>query len=140
VYDLVAHREVEVAGSKVTTDIEAEFGPCDGKLYMITDKAIAGVRIEAPNAARPGETAKIKATVVGADGQPLDAIVPVRIDLLDPSGRPAEFSGFYGAKDGQAEIAAQIAANDTPGLWRIHAEELASGRTADAYVRVAPAP
>jgi len=136
VYDLVAHREVEAGSNKDTTDIEAQFGPCDGKLYMITERAITGVHVEAPKTVRPGDSVTIQATVLGADGQPLDAIVPVRMDLLDPHGRPAEFSGFYGAKDGQVQITAHIAANDAPGLWRIHAEELASGKVADAYMRV----
>jgi len=119
-----------------TTDIAADFGPCDGKLYMIAEQAVAGVHIEAPKAVRPGEAAAIQVTVLGADGRPLDAVVPVRLDLLDPSGKAAEFSGYYGAKDGRLEIAAQIATNDTPGLWRIRAEELASGKTADVYMRV----
>ncbi len=78
----------------------------------------------------------VTATVVDADGTPLDAIIPVKIELLDPHGRPAEFSGHYGAKDGSVEVSADIAGNDVPGLWRVHVEELASGRTAEAYVRV----
>ena len=54
----------------------------------------------------------------------------------DPNGRPAEFSGFYGAKDGQVEINFDLAPNDATGLWRLHVTELASGREAEAYVRV----
>ena len=60
----------------------------------------------------------------------------MKIDLIDPSGKAAEFSGYYGAKDGAVELTATVAPNDVPGLWRIHARELASGRTADAYMRV----
>ena len=37
---------------------------------------------------------------------------------------------------GMMEIAMNIAPNDAPGLWRIHARELASGLTTDAYMRV----
>jgi len=54
----------------------------------------------------------------------------------DPDGKPAEFSGYHGAKDGQLQIRLDVARNDTRGLWRIHAQELASGCAADAYVRV----
>lgn len=53
------------------------------------------------------------------------------------SRRAAEWSGFYGAKDGQLAIQADLATNDTPGLWRISVRELASGRQRDAYMRVA---
>ncbi|MBM3335302.1 hypothetical protein FJY63_11630, partial [Candidatus Sumerlaeota bacterium] len=140
VYDLVAHREVEAILRNGTTEIAADFGPCDGKVYMITTQAISGVRVEAPKAARPGDGVTIKVTVLGGQDRPLDAVVPVRVDLLDPSGRAAEFSGFYGAKDGRVEITAKMATNDTPGLWRVHAQELASGQASDAYVRVTPVP
>ncbi len=136
VYDLVAHREVKGTGGRGTISVKARFGPCEGRLLMITERAIGAVRIEAPERVAPGESATIKATVVDAEGKAINAIVPVKVELLDPDGRPAEFSGYYGAKDGQVGIAAQIAANDVPGLWCIRVQELASGRTADAYMRV----
>ena len=105
-------------------------------MLMITDQAIDKVRITAPKSAAPGDNAAIAVTIVGDDGRPMDAVVPVKIDLIDPSGRAAEFSGYYGAKDGVAEITATIAPNDTPGLWRIQVLELASGQVANAYMRV----
>jgi len=136
VYDLVGHREVAAAVGDGGLGIDWDFGPGEGRVFMVTERAIESVRITAPEAAAPGESVTITAEVLGDDGEPLDAIMPVRVDLLDPHGRAAEFSGWYGAKDGRVEIAANIAANDVPGLWRIHVEELASGRSADAYLRV----
>jgi hypothetical protein len=136
IYDLVAHRQVK-AGAGDAVSLEQAFGPCQGKLFMITDRPIAGVRVEAPDQAAPGDGATIRAAVVDADGTPLDAIVPVQVELLDPHGRAAEFSGYYGAKDGQVQITATFAANDVPGLWRIHVKELASGQVGDAYIRLA---
>lgn len=136
VYDLVAQREVGATAADGRLSIDRRFAPCDGAALMVTEQAIAGVRITAPEQAAPGSALSLAVEVLGENGAALDAIVPVRVEILDPSGRAAEFSGYYGAKDGRVEIAAQLAANDQPGLWRIHAEELASGRTADAYVRV----
>jgi hypothetical protein len=52
----------------------------------------------------------------------------------------AEFSGYYGAKDGQLDVPIDIAANDAPGVWKIRARELASGLESTAYIRVAAAP
>jgi len=60
----------------------------------------------------------------------------VRVDILDPAGAEAEWSGFYGAKDGRLAVKLNIASNDRSGLWHIRAKELASGRVAEAYVRV----
>lgn len=136
VYDLVAHREVSATAGDGRLSIARQFAPCDGAALMVTEQAITNVRVTAPEQAAPGGSLEIAVEVLGENGQPMDAVMPVRVEILDPSGRAAEFSGYYGAKDGRVEIAAQLAANDQPGLWRIHAEELASGRTADAYVRV----
>jgi len=136
VYDLVAHREVAAAGAEGRLSIDWHFGPCEGRVFMITEHGIEGIRITAPETAAPGESITVAAEVVGDDGEPLDAVVPVRVDILDPHGRPAEFSGWYGARDGRVQIDADLATNDVPGLWRIRVQELASGSVASAYMRV----
>jgi len=136
VYDLLAHREVQPQRAGGSLTIARSFGPCEGCVYMITEREIAGVRVEVPESAAPGGEVAIKVAVTDAAGAPIDAVVPVRVDILDPSGRAAELSGWYGARDGQVEVRPFIAINDMPGLWRIHVEDLASGATADAYMRV----
>ncbi|MCS6862485.1 MAG: hypothetical protein NZT92_19455, partial [Abditibacteriales bacterium] len=136
VYDLVRGRPVKPTAGKGVLEIADHFGPCEGRVYLITERAIAGVRVDAPLTARRGEAISVKIAVVDDQGKPLDAIVPVRVEILDPAGRAAEFSGYYGAKDGQLEIRWDVAKNDAPGLWRVHVEERASGRVAEAYVRV----
>ncbi len=103
---------------------------------MICDQAIDNVEIDAPASASPGDLVSVRVTVLGGDGNPLEAVVPIEILLLDPAGKAAEFSGHYGAKDGVVTVKALIAPNDTPGLWRIQVRELASGLTADAYLSV----
>jgi uncharacterized protein YfaS (alpha-2-macroglobulin family) len=73
---------------------------------------------------------------VDDDAAPISAVVPVKVEILDPTGREAEFSGFYGAKDGALELHLDVASNDTPGMWTIRVQELASGLTGDQYMRV----
>ncbi len=136
-YNLVTHREVAATSADGALSIAENFGPCEGRLFMVTDQAIDAVQVNAPEAAAPGDTITVSVTVVGDNGRPMDAIVPVQIELLDPAGKAAEFSGYYAAVDGQVEMTALIAANDMPGLWRIHVTDLASGLTADAYMRLA---
>lgn len=136
VYDLVAHREVTAQPAGDGLAIERDFGPCEGMLLMVTERALGATQITGPEQVAPGETATITVQVLDEDGGAVDAIVPLRIEITDPYGRQAEFSGYYGARDGRVEINAQIAPNDTPGLWRIHVENLASGSTEDAYMRV----
>jgi hypothetical protein len=136
-YDLVAHREVKVEAGDGFITIPQNFGPCEGRVMMITDRAVDAVQVTAPATAAPGDSVTLSVTVLGDDGKPMDAIVPVEVKLIDPAGRAAEFSGYYAAKDGAVSIDALLAINDMPGVWRIEATELASGRTGNAYMRVA---
>jgi hypothetical protein len=136
VYDLVAGREVPVAveGGKLRRPVN--LGPCDGRLYMVTPQPIAAVKITAPDSARRGGALPVRLAVTDEAGQAVPAVVPVRVEICDPAGRLAEFSGYYGARDGQMELRLDVAPNDAAGLWQIRARELASGREATAYVRV----
>jgi hypothetical protein len=136
VYDLVAHREVGAGLEDGRISLPWDFGPCEGRVFMITKSAINGVRVTAPEQAAPGDAISIEAAVVDAQGEMVDAIVPVELEILDPHGRPAEFSGYYGAEAGQLQVAGHIAPNDVPGMWRIRVQELASGKAANAYMRV----
>jgi len=136
VYDLVENRQVPAGGQNDKLTIDIHLGPCDGRVYMISSRAIDGVRIELPEQVERGDRATCVVRVVDADGQPLDAIVPVEVSIRDAEGRLAEFSGFYGAVGGKLAIALDIASNDPPGIWQIAARELASGRSAVSYIRV----
>jgi hypothetical protein len=73
---------------------------------------------------------------VDAKSRPLDAIVPVKVEMLDPAGEAAEFSGYYGARNGAADIKLCLAPNDRPGLWELRVTELASGKQARHYLQV----
>ncbi len=136
VYDLAAGRKLDATAENGVLQLKRQFGPCEGHLYMITERPIAAVQVTAAERAKPGETVKVEVAIVDAGGQPIDAVIPVRVDLLDPHGRAAEWSGFYGAKDGKLTITANLAYNDTPGVWRIKAVELASGSESNAYIEV----
>ncbi len=141
VYDLVNHRPVAARVVEDRLGFAAALGPCDGGLYMICPEPIAAVRIEAPEQVARGAQARCVVRIVDADDQPLAAVVPVEVQVRDPEGRLAEYSGAYGAADGQVEIALDIAANDPFGVWQIEVRDLASGQTANAYFRVvAPSP
>lgn len=136
VYDLVEGRELETVADKGLLKIARGFGPCEGGVMMITERAISGVRIEGPDTARPGAGLACRVMVVDAAGEPLDAVVPVRLEIRDPSGAETEWSGYYGAKDGALDMQLDIAKNDAPGIWQIKARELAAGRQAVKYFRV----
>lgn len=67
----------------------------------------------------------------------MKAVIPIELDLRDPDGKRAEFSGYYGALDGRLSVTLTPAVNDTPGMWTIEARELASGIVTRSYFRLA---
>ena len=136
VYDLVAGRAVPARVEKERLLIDAALGPCDGRVYMIAPRAIDRVKIQAPETAARGTAAKLLIEVADAEGKPIEATVPVKVEVRDSEGRLAEFSGFQRAVDGRLEITLDIAPNDPMGVWQIEARELASGRTAARSMRV----
>ncbi|MFA6564223.1 MAG: LamG-like jellyroll fold domain-containing protein [Verrucomicrobiia bacterium] len=136
VYDLIAGQPVSASIARGQLRIPAALGPCEGRVFMVTDRAIAGVKIEAPDAAKLGDAATVKIAVVDKAGRPLDAVVPLRVDIRDSAGRDAERTGYYGAKNGRLELKLDLAANDQPGVWQIRVRELASGQTISHYLRV----
>lgn len=136
VYDLVAGREVKADVRRGRLQIPRAFGPCEGTVLMVMDPAIDGVTLDVPQAAARGESVTCSVSVVDDDGRPVAAVVPVRVEILDPAGAEAEWSGFYGAQDGRLVLKLELASNDRVGLWQVRVKELASRREASAYFRV----
>lgn len=136
VYDLVEGRQMAARQEKGKLLIDAALGPCDGRMYMIVPRAIDGVKLQSPATAPRGSEAKVAIEVVDAEGRPIAATVPLRVEIRDSEGRLAEFSGFHRAVDGRLELTLRIAANDPMGVWQIEVRELASGRSAARFMRV----
>jgi len=136
VYDLVEHRPVAARPEGGRMLIDAALKPCDGRCYLVTSRAIADVCIQLPAAIERGKSASCTIKVVDADGQPIDAVIPLELTIRDAGSAAAEFSGYYGAIDGQQEIPLDIAANDPTGMWTVEVRELASNRQSIGYFRV----
>jgi len=139
VYDLPAHREAPAEKGPDGLRIPAEFGPGGGRLFMITPRPIARVLCELRSATvqRRGKQS-IRVRVTDGDGQAVPAVVPLRVDIVRSDGKPAEFSGYYGAADGEVALDLDIPSNAPTGVWRVRVLDLASGRRAEQHFTVAP--
>lgn len=134
VYDLQSGRD---AVALTDAGLPVQLGPCEGRVFMVTERPIRAVTVAAPEEAKRGGAAEV--TIAITDGEtPIDAVVPVRVEIRDPSGIESEFSGFYGAAGGVQTIKLDFAPNDPVGVWEIRATELASRRSASGYVRIMP--
>lgn len=136
VYDLVAHEPAPFRREGADLVVPVTLGPCDGGLLMATSQPIAGVEIEGPAEAIVGRQWSGRIRIHDAGRRTIDAVVPVRVDILDSEGRAAEYSGHYGAAGGSLALTLDLAANDQPGVWEVRVRELASGRRASRFVRV----
>ncbi|WP_417388579.1 LamG domain-containing protein [Gimesia sp.] len=136
VYDLLARREVTTERENGVLTWPVELGPCAGNIFLLTPEPIADVNITGDEEVTLSDSMQLAIAVVGPSGKPIPAVLPLNVLITDPTGRKAEFSGYYGAAEGQLKLTLQIAQNDYPGIWQVKVQELASGVTKSHYFRV----
>ena len=65
---------------------------------------------------------------------------PLKIEITDPQGRPAEGSGWYGAENGTQTITLDLAENDLAGVWTVRVRDSVAGSVQEKTIRVVPSP
>jgi hypothetical protein len=140
VYDLRTARKVvtETAGGAIKWPVT--LAPSDGAVYLLTPRAINQVLVDTPETSTAGAPLSLSVRIVDVGNQPIDAVIPLQVDILDPDGRPAEFSGPHAAVGGLLTLPLQIAPNDVHGVWTIRVQDRASGLIAQKFVRVGRKP
>jgi len=136
VYDLVRREPVPTTTDEGGLRFGVRLGPGGGTVLMISERRIARVVLDVPSTAKLGQGINLRVSVVDAAGKPLDAVVPLELEICDPQNRPAELSGYYGAKDGVLSVRSTFARNDLPGEWTVRAKELASGLSRECKIVV----
>lgn len=140
VYDLRESRPVDLERRDGTLAWPIHLGPCDGAVFLATRRAIERIDATGPAESKVGESCQISISIADRHGERVKAAIPLDIEITDPAGRPAEWSGYWATNDGELRLSLDLAKNDTPGMWRLRARELATGRVAvhDWRVRAAP--
>ena len=136
VYDLTAARAVPFQKSDKGLSWTAELGPCDGNVFLVTQTPVEQITINAPAEVERNSRCGVVIKVTDRQQNPVDAAIPVKVQILDPHGRPGEFSGFQTTVGGQLSLKLDLAANDTPGVWTIEVREGATGLRERGYLRV----
>ncbi len=139
-YDLVAHQGVDLLRKKDHVVANVDLGPGEGRMIMITPRAIDRVLISAPKNANRGERQTITIAITDPNKNAIDAVIPLEVRIEDAEGRVAEQSGYWATLHGKATITIDIAPNDTEGVWQVRVRELASGKTATTTFRVGEVP
>lgn len=138
VYDLVEHREVAATSENGALSIPVELEPGGGRVFLVTDTPVETIAVQAPATAVCGQEMEVRVVVTDTEGNPVDAVIPLELRILDPDGRRAEFSGYHAAPGGVLDLRLAFAANDVPGIWTIEARELAAGTVTRHFIRVQP--
>lgn len=113
-----------------------DLGPCDGRIFMVLPKPLLGMKLDVPEKAVAGNSAKIALSITTTQDAPTKAVIPVRVDIRDATGKSAEGSGYYAAENGIIDISLNLAPNEDPGSWEIRVKELASGMEARKWMYV----
>lgn len=153
VYDLRRRRAVEASERDGALHWPVTLAPGDGALFLVTSRPIERLQVTTPDEVERGKRLPISIDVTDAAGNPVDAVVPLKVEILDPDGRPAEFSGHHAyvgrvsnpspsvtdRSDGletRPTLEVEVAPNDVRGVWTIRVEEGAAGRMTENFVRV----
>jgi hypothetical protein len=137
VYDLSEAKAVnDVQKINGQLSFKSDFGPGQGRLFLVTGRAIGAVRVDAPKAARAGDSVTCDVAVTDDSGKAIDAVVPVQVQITDAQGKACEYSGYYGAKDGKVTLKLDLPTNAAKGKWTVAVKELASGKAAEASMAV----
>ena len=136
VYDLMNRREVKTTRNGGNLQFTVDLGAGEGNVFLVTDKAVGALQVTAAPTAARGKTATVAVQLNAADGQPLQAVVPLEVTIRDPQGRVAEKSGYYGAANGKLNLTLDIASNDLPGRWQVEVSERLRGQKATANFEV----
>ena len=88
------------------------------------------INVDGDGTAPRGSEVPLTVQVETAQNGPilLKAVIPIKLTILDADGKPAEFSGYHTAVNGELKLNLSIPSNEKPGKWTIIAENLADGQ------------
>jgi hypothetical protein len=140
-YDALNRRQLEPvpaadgAGSSVRLAIEGG----SGRLLVACPERLAPADVSVATHAAPARSLTVSVQVLYASGRPVNAVVPLRVDVRDPAGALNDYSRFAATDgDGRWTLTFPLADNDSPGSWTVRVTELVGGHASMAHVAVTP--
>lgn len=125
-YDLTQQKQLEIANGK----LQLELGPCNGRIILFTGKELGTLQIRCPDTVQGGK-AELSVTIEQGSG-----LIPVQLELYDPSSRKLSLSCSDVVKNGSLRRAWTIPLNAPSGTWKIRVRELAKGQQAETAFQV----
>jgi hypothetical protein len=130
---LIAEPAREGKGCTISTSIEGGWG----KLLAACPAALGPAQVSVPDRIQGAQPATVRVQARYASGRNVNAVVPLRFDLLSPDGELNDHSRFTAtAEDGSWETQVPIADNEPAGTWTVRATELIGGHAQTAHFAV----
>lgn len=136
-YDLIGRKKIDLTtqtASDGKTPAEVSF-PVDlsdlgGTIIAFYPHPLQKVELTATDGVLGGEPIALKIKVLDNDGKTQPGLFPLKLTVTDPKGYESDVSEYYCATDGSIEVPFHPAINDRPGQWKVQAEDLISGLSA----------
>ena len=124
-----------------------KIGPLDCNLSQTTARVLAvltrplgDLDVTARQRQVAGQDAVVAVRLMGRDGQPLEAVVPVHLELRRPDGKVHQELYRATDRDGRLAVSVPVAANVPPGRWQWTVRCQLDGATTTLPVEVTAAP
>ena len=114
--------------------VSLEFATNDGRLLAFLPKRISSVALDVPKAVTCGDALSGEFRVLGSDGRPVEAVLPVEIRVFDGGGRELDGAGWSCAEGGLCRFRVPLNLNDAEGAYSVVCRDRASGLMARAEV------
>jgi len=128
-YDLVLHQAIKLNKQKDSCSFDVHLPPGGGSLVLLLEKSIEQLQLTVPENIARGQAFSIEAAICSADGNPIDAILPVELIISAPNGIRLPGSGYYAAVNGKLSVPEVMAPNAATGTAQVMIRCLASGKT-----------
>ena len=128
-YDLVKHREVPLVSMNNKSMFYVNIAPGDGMLVLLLDRKIDKVTLDMPGSLEKGRGFEMNITVADEKNQPIAAILPIELSLLDTNGKKLPGSGYYAAVNGSVKVKEVVPTNLKSGNITVKVRCLASGKS-----------
>ncbi len=112
-------RQRSTGRSRSARAMAACFCPCRERSRRLVSRCRQSVSL--------GQSANCSIEIRDDRGTPVPAVLPLHVELRDPDGRLAEFSGHHAAIAGRLDLTFDLARNDLPGAWHLQVQDLAVG-------------
>ena len=136
IYELSAKKKVAVSSRNGENSFEVNMNAGEGKLFMQIPSPLDKMTLDAPETVNIGSKADVIFRIICKNGKQPKAVIPFKVTITDSFGKPAEFSGYHAAVNGELKLQLNIAPNEKAGQWHIAVEDLAAGLKASAVMEV----